>query len=148
MFHVLVYHSSIFHNCFFFGRNTCAESSFSVFTWLVTLWLLSFYVLLLLFIKTGEWEKAILKIKFILTIIYLICINLTLVRFSFEKVFPKYSSSMGLLYICRIQLLLPTSKYIHMHCTIPGNSQIIAFEILSVKMFSLTLYFSISSSRY
>lgn len=80
-----------------------------------------------------------LKVKFIFSIVYLICINIYMVRLSFEKVFPKFSSSMGLLYICRIQLLLPTSKCIHMHYTISANSQIIASEILAVKIFSLTL---------
>lgn len=62
-----------------------------------------------------------------------------MVRLSSEKVVPKFSSSMGLLCICRIQLLLPTSKCIYMHYIIPASSQIIAFEILAVDIFSLTL---------
>lgn len=70
---------------------------------------------------------------------YLICINIDTVRLSSEKVVPEFSSSMGLLCICRIQLLLPTSECIYVHDIIPASSQVIAFEILAVKIFSLTL---------
>lgn len=139
MFHVLVYHPSIFHNTSFVEMLMLSHLPLFSHHWLhiVTSFFLWF---LLLFIKRKVWEKAFLKVKFIFSITYLVSINIDMVRLSFAKVFPKFSSSTeNLLCICRIQLLLPTSKCIHMHHVITANSQIIAFEVLAVKIFTLML---------
>lgn len=140
MFHGLVYHPNIFHNISVVEMLVfCDISSFSVFIWLVIV--TSFFLwFTAAFHKKKSVRESGLKSKiYFLYYIYLICINIDMVRLSFEKVVPKLFSSMGLWCIWRIQLLLLNYKCIHMHCIIPDNSQIVAFEILAVKIFSLTL---------